>query len=82
MELKKTSQDFIDFFLSMYWLFSETTAYYPSLYLKYNDMYSTKRQRFIKGRLEEALRVAQGVPVYPYVWYKYHDNHQFVTKVR
>ncbi|CAH1400109.1 unnamed protein product [Nezara viridula] len=65
---------------NMYWLFSETTAYYPSLYLKYNDMYSTKRQRFIKGRLEEAMRVAQEVPVYPYVWYKYHDNHQFITK--
>ena len=66
---------------SMNWLFSETTAYYPSLYLKSRDMYPTKRQRFIKGRLDEAMRISQTVPVYPYVWYKYHDTHEFLSKV-
>lgn len=65
----------------MQWLFSESTAHYPSLYLKERDMGPAKRRRFVRGRLVEALRVANNTPVYPYVWYKYHDTNQFLTEV-
>lgn len=64
----------------MSWMFNEMSAHYPSLYLKENDMYSWKRRMFVEGRLNEAMRVAGDVPVYPYVWYKYHDTDAFLTQ--
>lgn len=67
------------------WLFEESTAIYPSLYLKYENMNSDKRAKFMQGRTTEAARVAKirdpRKSVYPYTWIKYYDTKQFVEKV-
>ncbi|KAL1115807.1 hypothetical protein AAG570_006097, partial [Ranatra chinensis] len=62
----------------MDWLYSETSGFYPSLYLRERGLTHTSRERFMAGRLTEAMRVARGSPVYPYIWYKYHDSRQFL----
>lgn len=67
------------------WLFEESTAIFPSLYFKYEDMDSEKRAKFMRGRMTESTRVANmgdsRRSVYPYTWLKYYDTKQFVDKV-
>jgi len=67
------------------WLFEESTAIFPSLYFKYENMSSEKRYKFMQGRMVEARRVAKmsnsKKNVYPYTWVKYYDTKQFVEKV-
>lgn len=67
------------------WLFEESTAIYPSLYFKYENMSSEKRAKFMQGRMVEAIRVGKMSNskkfVYPYTWIKYYDTKQFVEKV-
>ncbi|XP_050548743.1 hyaluronidase-like [Daktulosphaira vitifoliae] len=67
------------------WLYEESSAIYPSLYYKFEDMNVETRARFMKGRMAEALRVAKmaqtKIPVYPYTWLKYYDTKQFVDKI-
>ncbi len=56
------------------WLFNASTALYPSVYLSTSGRSSDDQFLFIKGKLREALRVAQGRNyVYPYFWYRYRD---------
>ncbi|XP_050423559.1 hyaluronidase-like [Adelges cooleyi] len=66
------------------WLFEESTAIYPSLYYKSEDMSVETRAKFMKGRMMEALRVSKMTspkkPVYAYTWLKYYDTKQFVEK--
>ncbi|XP_026807100.1 hyaluronidase-like [Rhopalosiphum maidis] len=66
------------------WLFEESTAIYPSLYFKYENMSSEKRSKFMQGRMVEAIRVEKMSSskkfVYPYTWIKYYDTKQFVEK--
>ncbi|EEB14205.1 Hyalurononglucosaminidase precursor, putative [Pediculus humanus corporis] len=64
------------------WLFNESTALYPSIYIKtkYNE---TEHVKFMIGKLNEAYRVsamANYVPVYPYVWFRYLDNDTYLTE--
>lgn len=67
------------------WLFEESTAIFPSLYFKYENMSSEKRSKFMQGRMVEAMRMGRMSSsnkfVYPYTWIKYYDTKQFVEKV-
>lgn len=67
------------------WLFEESTAIFPSLYIKYENMNSEKRAKFMQGRMVESMRMAKMSNskkyVYPYTWIKYYDTKQFVDKV-
>lgn len=60
------------------WLFSASTSIYPSLYLKHKNMTEYDRLRFMQGRLDEANRIKEGKPVYPFIWFKYFDNKEFL----
>ncbi|XP_049804947.1 hyaluronidase B-like isoform X3 [Schistocerca nitens] len=67
------------------WLFDESTALFPSLYLSKSSKSTPEHVPFMLGRLLEARRVAQRTPrivgprIYPYVWYRYHDSTDFLT---
>ncbi|XP_022190087.1 hyaluronidase B isoform X2 [Nilaparvata lugens] len=65
------------------WFFDESTALYPSLYLKNQGMTEEKRAKFMIGRMEEAYRLSHKgkfKPVFPYTWYKYHDVNRFLSR--
>ncbi|KAJ4431247.1 hypothetical protein ANN_19844 [Periplaneta americana] len=71
----------------MNWLFSLTDTMYPSIFLRKN-LLLTKIQLnfFVKGRLGEALRIADKIDepkptVNAHFWYKYKDVDQFVSEV-
>jgi hypothetical protein len=65
------------------WLFSSSTALFPSLYLSKQGMSPEQRAQFAIGRMNEAVRVAQNVPtVNAYIRYLYHDVGEFLTQVR
>lgn len=67
------------------WLFDESTAIFPSLYIKYENMNAEKRAKFMQGRMVESMRMVKMSDskkyVYPYTWIKYYDTKQFVDKV-
>lgn len=73
------------YFTRSKWLFQESTAMYPSLYLKYENMTAEKRARFMEGRMEESSRVMKMTSlrnrIYSYTWLKYYDTKQFIDKV-
>lgn len=73
------------YFIRSKWLFEESTAIFPSLYFKYENMNTEKRAKFMQGRMVESLRVAKMSTsrkfVVPYTWLKYYDTKQFVDKV-
>ncbi|XP_078402320.1 hyaluronidase PH-20-like [Cetorhinus maximus] len=62
------------------WLWKESTALYPSIYLSkvFNSSYNTKL--FVQNRVQEAMRVASlsrenySLPVYPYTRVVYRDS--------
>ena len=57
------------------WLFKSSKALYPSIYLFKNNYNQKTRKMFIKARIDEALRVKEGlnlgVPIYPYFWFRF-----------
>ncbi|KAI5712594.1 hypothetical protein M8J75_009692 [Diaphorina citri] len=61
-----------------HWLFSASTSLYPSLYVKQANMTEFDRMRFMQGRLDETNRIKAGKPVYPFIWFKYFDNKDFL----
>lgn len=67
------------------WLFAESTALFPSVYLRSEDMSEHANMQYITSRVEEAVRVAQVSPkrdpVYVYMWSKYQDANRFLSKV-
>lgn len=73
------------YFIRSKWLFEESTAIYPSLYFKYDNMNREKRAKFMQGRMVESMRVSKMTnskkSVYPYTWIKYYDTKEFVDKV-
>ncbi|XP_075238495.1 hyaluronidase-like [Lycorma delicatula] len=65
------------------WLFEETSALYPSMYLKSQGMTEASRAKFIMGRMEETNRISRKhsyIPTYPYMWYKYRDVNRFLSR--
>lgn len=67
----------------MKWLFKESTALFPSVYLKSEEI---RTKEFIIGRVDEAIRMSKASPkksqVYAYTWPKYQDANRFLSKVR
>jgi len=69
-------------------LFDSSVALFPSLYLSKLRMSPEQRIQFMRGRMNEAVRVAQNVlrvtkpTVNAYVWYRYHDVDEFLSQVR
>ncbi|KRT86603.1 glycoside hydrolase [Oryctes borbonicus] len=70
------------------WLFTTSTAYYPSLYFSQSVLTSEKMIiQMIQGRLKESQRIISTlnkVPtkpkVLPYIWLKYRDTNEYMTK--
>lgn len=66
----------------MKWLFKESTALFPSVYLSSKE---TRNKEFIVGRVYEAIRMSKASPkksqVYVYTWPKYRDANRFLSKV-
>ncbi|PSN45106.1 hypothetical protein C0J52_05085 [Blattella germanica] len=69
------------------WLFSASTAIYPSLYLSQLKLWLWQRGKYMKGILNEAKRLSDRVshsnkpPVYGYARYKYRDTGQFLRNI-
>ncbi|CAK1589429.1 unnamed protein product [Parnassius mnemosyne] len=56
------------------WLWSESTALYPSIYSSKN-LTSKQLAALIRGRVTEASRIRRkGTPILPYFWFKYRDG--------
>ncbi|KPJ20484.1 Hyaluronidase [Papilio machaon] len=57
------------------WLWSESTALYPSIYSSVN-LTSKQLTWLVRGRVSEAARVkfgGGGTPILPYFWFRYRD---------
>ncbi|KPJ03901.1 Hyaluronidase [Papilio xuthus] len=56
------------------WLWSESTALYPSIYSSVN-LTSKQLTWLVRGRVSEAARVrgGGGAPILPYFWFRYRD---------
>ncbi|XP_071443471.1 hyaluronidase-like isoform X2 [Hetaerina americana] len=64
------------------WLYDASSAIFPSIYLENKKLTEEEHYEFIYGRVNEAKRVSGGsTPVYPYVWYKYRDTPNYLSKV-
>lgn len=63
---------------NMLWLWLQSTAVYPSLYLTLGNSTVTGRAAQIRGMIQEAIRVGvyanKTLPVYSYLWYRYMDR--------
>ncbi|XP_028035357.1 hyaluronidase-like isoform X1 [Bombyx mandarina] len=58
----------------LHWLWSESTALYPSIYSS-RDLTSSQLSRMIRGRVKEAQRLNRNdAPVLPYFWFRYRDG--------
>ncbi|XP_068623954.1 uncharacterized protein [Battus philenor] len=56
------------------WLWSESTALYPSVYSSYN-LSTNQLTSLVRGRVKEASRVRRkGAPILPYFWFRYRDD--------
>ncbi|XP_037093633.1 hyaluronidase-like [Pollicipes pollicipes] len=64
----------------MSWLLSSSSALYPSVYLFRNGFTDADRRATVRGRLDEALRLAAEVPVYTYTWFQYHDDPSYLSE--
>ncbi|XP_060807881.1 hyaluronidase-5-like isoform X1 [Amyelois transitella] len=63
----------------IYWLWSESTALFPSVYSS-KELSAPQLAALARGRLREAARVRRrGAPVLPYFWFRYRDG-GFMTK--
>ncbi|XP_059056035.1 uncharacterized protein LOC131849922 [Achroia grisella] len=59
---------------SVYWLWSKSTALYPSVYSS-KDLSTPQLAGLIRGRVKEAARVKRnGIPILPYFWFRYRDG--------
>ncbi|XP_011161185.1 hyaluronidase [Solenopsis invicta] len=68
----------------MSWLFTLEDVHLPSVYLR-QEIREDNRVGFVKGRVSEALRVAERNPhkqqILPYYWFKYQDRRDnFLSK--
>lgn len=68
----------------MSWLFTPEDAHLPSVYLR-QEIKEHDRVGYVKGRVSEALRMAERSPrkqqILPYYWFKYQDRrNNFLTK--
>ncbi|KAF0292037.1 Hyaluronidase [Amphibalanus amphitrite] len=61
------------------WLFGDSFALYPSIYLFLNNFTSENRRDTVIGRLVEARRQAEGLPILPYTWFQYHDDESYLS---
>ncbi|KAK6634016.1 hypothetical protein RUM44_004623 [Polyplax serrata] len=67
------------------WLFNSSTALFPSIYMS-SRFDEFEQVKFVVGRLNEAWRVAilkskrNFPPVYPYIWFKYYDSENYLSK--
>ncbi|KAG6451728.1 hypothetical protein O3G_MSEX007315 [Manduca sexta] len=60
-----------------HWLWSESTALYPSVYSS-RDLTSSQLAGLIRGRVKEADRIKyKNTPVLPYFWFRYRDGGYF-----
>lgn len=69
----------------MSWLFTLEDLHLPSVYLR-QEIKEEDRVGFVKGRVSEALRIAEKSPrkqrILPYYWFKYQDRRDnFLSKV-
>lgn len=71
------------------WLWNETTALYPSIYLEAMLRDSAQARLFVRHRLVEAARVSRlangsyAIPVYPYIRPVYKDSKdEYMSEVR
>jgi len=67
------------------WLWDQTDALYPSVYTFYASTPGTPGKgqdapsdnaKYIRANIEEAVRLANGKPVYAFVWWRYHSSNQ------
>ncbi|KAL0860289.1 hypothetical protein ABMA27_009704 [Loxostege sticticalis] len=57
-----------------HWLWSESTALFPSVYSS-KSLSTSQLVMMVRGRVAEAARVARGgAPVLPYFWFRYRDG--------
>ncbi|XP_041972517.1 uncharacterized protein LOC121728408 [Aricia agestis] len=57
-----------------YWLWSESSALYPSVY-RSHDLTSSQLAAMVRGRVKEAARVRRSKTVIlPYFWFRYRDG--------
>lgn len=69
----------------MSWLFTLEDVHLPSVYLR-QEIREEDRVGFVKGRVSEAVRMAEKSPlkqqILPYYWFKYQDRRDnFLSKV-
>lgn len=69
---------------SMQWLYNRSSALFPSF--DTNDkMSESEKIMAVEFQIKEVIRVAKQnsrtIPVYPYIFYKYSDNHNLITQV-
>jgi len=60
-------------------LFEEVDALFPSIYDFYVDNVNVKRSKddaYIRDNVIEAIRLAKGKPVYPFIWHRYHSSNK------
>ncbi|CAH1796279.1 unnamed protein product [Owenia fusiformis] len=67
------------------WLFSASTALFPSVYLHSKLKTKTLKQNFVHGQVQEAQRVAKGTkqgdkPVFVYARYRFANDQSFYKK--
>lgn len=81
--------EFIILFCRIKWLFSTSTAYYPSLYVSQTALTSQQMIKMMEGRIQEAKRIISTLnklftkpKIVPYIWLKYRDTNDYMTKVR
>jgi len=55
------------------WLYGNSLAMYPSIYLSYNGTCSAYRENMVSTRMMETERVTQGLdlPILPYFGYRW-----------
>ncbi|CAB3225699.1 unnamed protein product [Arctia plantaginis] len=57
------------------WLWSKSTALFPSVYTSEPETTPEQLAKFIKGKINEAARVrTKGTPILPYFWFRYKDG--------
>ncbi|CAH2057922.1 unnamed protein product, partial [Iphiclides podalirius] len=55
------------------WLWSESSALYPSVYSS-SSLSAKQLAALVRGRVAEAARVGSSGPVLPYFWFRYRDG--------
>jgi|GEM_PF-2066181 len=60
-------------------LFAVVDALFPSIYDFYADDIDVKKASdlaYVRENVEETLRLAEGKPVYPFLWHRYHSSNK------